>query len=69
MNGRPQKARMLALASTLAMTLAASGCVTGADACRIFRDDLRSVEATTRDGERRLAGHFETGVSAGCWRR
>jgi hypothetical protein len=32
-------------------------------------DPLKDVHATTRDGERRISGHFERGVSAGCWSR
>jgi hypothetical protein len=35
----------------------------------VIEDNLLTVTATTRDGSRRLADHFERGVAAGCWKR
>lgn len=32
-------------------------------------DSLLNVSATTTDGNRRLADHYERGVRAGCWPR
>jgi hypothetical protein len=37
--------------------------------CGVITDSLETVTATTRDGNRRLADHFERGVAAGCWAR
>ena len=48
-----------------------SGCgrETVGAACGVFRDSLLGVEATTRDGQRRLDGHYEAGIRTGCWTR
>ncbi|MDQ0475483.1 hypothetical protein [Labrys wisconsinensis] len=35
----------------------------------VINDSLLGVEATTRDGDRRLALHYERGLAAGCWHR
>jgi hypothetical protein len=37
--------------------------------CGVIIDSLGTVKATTKDGQRRLAAHFERGVRAGCWPR
>lgn len=58
------------------MTLAAlgtalTGCVTVPvdKPCGVITDPLMGVNATNRDGQRRLDKHFEAGVGAGCWTR
>ena len=58
----------------MACALALAGCGTAANVqiaqpCGVIRDSLKDVKATTREGDRRLANHFERGVSAGCWGR
>lgn len=37
--------------------------------CGVIQDSLHDVRATTRDGNRRLAVHYERGKSANCWGR
>lgn len=37
--------------------------------CGVITDPLKDVQATTRDGNRRISTHFERGVSAKCWGR
>jgi hypothetical protein len=37
--------------------------------CGVIIDPLRDVHATTREGEERIAAHFERGAAAGCWWR
>ena len=50
-----------------------AGCVTTQypvnSPCGVIVDSLKSVRATTRSGNERLAIHFERGVKAGCWTR
>ena len=58
------------LAAALGTALA--GCATTQPVnrpCGVIVDSLRTLTATTRDGNRRLADHFERGVAAGCWPR
>lgn len=63
----------LGVALMIATTLAACGPDTPASVahgeCKVFIDNLLGVEATTPDGERRLNGHYEAGIAAGCWTR
>lgn len=51
--------------------LALAGCTTTGvnKPCGVISDSLGDVRATTRDGDRRLAAHYEAGVAAGCWKR
>ena len=35
--------------------------------CGVIVDSLLSVNATSRDGTRRLADHYARGKAAGCW--
>ncbi len=35
--------------------------------CGVLTDSLAGVDATTREGERRLAIHHARGRAAGCW--
>lgn len=37
--------------------------------CGVLADSLKTVQATTPDGEKRLSIHYERGISAGCWDR
>ena len=62
---------------TSALLLVAFGIVAQGSACEVNQpvskpcgviiDSLKSVNATTRDGQRRLADHFQRGLAAGCW--
>lgn len=36
--------------------------------CGVIKDSLKDVNATTRDGNHRLAVHFVRGETAGCWK-
>lgn len=64
--------KLVAMSMTV-MLVAGCGTVTPASVangeCKVFRDNLLGVEATTPDGERRLSGHYEAGIAAGCWTR
>ena len=57
------------------LLVALGGVVTGCASapvnkpCGVLTDNLATVEAKTRDGERRISRHFEAGVRAGCWGR
>ncbi|WP_280870981.1 MULTISPECIES: hypothetical protein [Labrys] len=35
--------------------------------CGVITDSLRDVQAVSREGNRRLAIHYEGGRAAGCW--
>lgn len=58
---------MLAAAAGIALSGCASVPVN--KPCGVVNDSLLGVEATTRDGDRRLALHYERGLAAGCWHR
>ena len=74
-----QKARLLKASrlSIVATTLVAlgtgvAGCVTDQPVnkpCGVITDGLGDVQATTREGNKRIDAHFERGVRAGCWER
>lgn len=57
---------MLAVAAGIGLSGCASVPVT--KPCGVINDSLLGVEATTRDGDRRLALHYERGHAAGCWK-
>lgn len=35
--------------------------------CGVIRDSLKTVNATTPEGQLRLAVHYERGRAVGCW--
>jgi hypothetical protein len=37
--------------------------------CGVIEDSLGDVQATTKEGNKRIDAHFERGVRAGCWER
>lgn len=59
----------LSIISVLGFILFLAGCQTTGTTkpCGVIQDSLKDVNATTRDGNRRLAGHYERGRGAGCW--
>ena len=59
---------MLAVAAGIGLQACASQAPT-LRPCGVITDSLIGVEATTKDGERRLSNHFERGVAARCWKR
>ena len=68
------KLRTQLTAATLlaAIGIGFGGCVSDQPVnspCGVIQDSLIGVDATTRDGMRRLADHYERGVRAGCWAR
>lgn len=65
---------LMKLLALWTIVLMLAGCGTAqqasvSSACQVFRDNLLGVEATTQDGNRRLAVHYERGISASCWVR
>gem|GEM_PF-1320909 len=73
-NKRQEKASLTWMLATILVVsgIGLTGCVNTAPVnkpCGIIIDPLGDVEATTKDGTRRLDIHFERGVKAGCWDR
>ena len=67
-----QGGRQMRKAVIIAAGLILAGCnqtVQIAKPCGVITDPLKDVQATTRDGNRRISTHFERGVSAKCWGR
>lgn len=66
------KKRIALLVLIVTATIGLAACETTSvtvRGCGVIQDSLHDVEATTRDGQRRLDVHFERGVSAKCWGR
>lgn len=54
------------------LALALGGCATSQPIdrpCGVIEDSLLGVQATNRDGRKRLAVHYERGRAANCWGR
>ncbi len=76
MTGRPQKGRRLLMSVTgaAALGIVLAGCAPKAmlpvnKPCGVIDDSLGDVQATTKEGNKRIDAHFERGVRAGCWDR